>query len=297
MNRGIDHLVLCAHDLDAARRFYERLGFTTTPRAVHPFGTGNSLVQLQGNFIELLGVVEPENIRPAEPGHLSFGAFNQAFLEAGEGMSMLAFATDDARRDQAEFSARGLTTYPVFDFSRRAALPGGGTATVAFSLAYVTDARMPAAAFFTCQQHAPEYFWKPEYQRHANGAVAIDEVIMAADAPAALGDLFAGLQGPENVDASDDRLVVKTAHARITVLGPGPLAARYPALGPEAAGGAPRFVGYRVSVDDIGRAEALLTKRGAPCRKSADGLRIDPADAFGLVIEFAPKNAEPSSTA
>ena len=57
--------MLCVDDLDAAQRFYERLGFTTTPRATHPFGTGNSLVQLRGNFIELLGVVEPENIKPA----------------------------------------------------------------------------------------------------------------------------------------------------------------------------------------------------------------------------------------
>ncbi len=290
MNRGIDHLVLCVDDLDAARLFYERLGFTTTPRATHPFGTGNSLVQLRGNFIELLGVVEPENIKPADPGHFSFGAHNQAFLEAGEGMSMLAFASEDARRDQAAFAEKGLTTYPVFDFSRRAALPAGGEATVAFSLAYGTDDRMPGIAFFTCQQHAPQYFWKPEYQRHANGAVAVDEVIMAAPAPAALGNLFAGLQGPGNVAASDDRLVVETGRGRITVLGPGPLAARFPALDVEAAGGAPRFVGYRVSVDDIGRTEALLTERGAPFRTGADGLRIDPTDAFGVVIELAPGN-------
>jgi len=72
MNRGIDHLVLCVHDLDADRRFYERLGFTTTPRADHPFGTDNSLVQFQGNFIELLAVVEPDNIRPADPGHFAW---------------------------------------------------------------------------------------------------------------------------------------------------------------------------------------------------------------------------------
>ncbi len=290
MNRGIDHLVLCVDDLDAARRFYGRLGFTTTPKATHPFGTGNSLIQLRGNFIELLGVVEPENIKPADPGHFSFGAHNQTFLEAGEGMSMLAFASDDARRDQAAFAEKGLTTYPVFDFSRRAALPGGGEATVAFSLAYVTDDGMPGIAYFTCQQHAPEHFWKPEYQRHANGALAVDEVIMAAPAPAALGDLFAGLQGPENVAASDDRLVVETARGRITVLGPGPLAARFPALGPEAAGGAPRFVGYRVSVEDVDGTEALLGKSALPFRKVASGLQIGPADTFGLVVEFGPES-------
>ena len=58
MNRGIDHLVLGVHALHKARDTYARLGFTTTPRAIHPFGTGNSLVQLQGNFLELLTVVD-----------------------------------------------------------------------------------------------------------------------------------------------------------------------------------------------------------------------------------------------
>ena len=55
--RGIDHVVLCVRDLEAARAAFQHLGFTLTPHAVHPFGTGNSLVQLQGCFIELLTVV------------------------------------------------------------------------------------------------------------------------------------------------------------------------------------------------------------------------------------------------
>lgn len=296
MNRGIDHLVLCVDDLDAARRFYERLGFTTTPRAVHPFGTGNSLVQLQGNFLELLGVVEPENIPPAEPGHFGFGAFNRAFLETGPGMSMLAFASDDARRDQAEFADKGLHTCPIFDFSRQAMLPGGGQATVAFSLAFVTDDRMPEIAFFVCQQHAPQYFWKPEYQRHANGAVAIAEVVMVAEQPASLGELFAKLQGPGNVEAGDDRLTVETARGRIAVLSPRRFAARFPVVPATDAVGAPRFAGYRLVVEDVGRTEALLRERSAPFRKEGDGLQIGPADAFGVVIEFAPESARPSPT-
>ena len=289
MNRGIDHLVLCVDDMDAARRFYERLGFTTTPRAVHPFGTGNSLVQLQGNFIELLAVVEADKIPPGEPGQLSFGAFNRAFLETGQGMSMLALASDDARRDQAAFIEKGLTTYPVFDFSRRAALPGGGEAEVAFSLAYVTDERMPGIAFFTCQQHAPQYFWKPEYQHHANGAIAVCEVIMAADEPASLGEFFAGLQGPENVMAGADRLIVETARGRIVVLSPRRLTERFPAVPTGDSTGGPHFAGYRITVADIGRTETLLIKRGVPFRKGPDGLRIDPMDAFGVVIELAPE--------
>src|SRR5262249_61649405 len=123
MTRGIDHLVLAASDLAKARAFYESLGFTPTPRAVHPWGTANHLVQLNGCFLELLGVAESARIAPHEPGKFSFGAYNRDFLAKREGMSMLVFQSHDVRRDQAEFKAAGLETYAPFDFAREAQPP------------------------------------------------------------------------------------------------------------------------------------------------------------------------------
>jgi hypothetical protein len=60
--RGIDHLVLCVRSLEAAHETYTRLGFTLTPPAQHPWGTANRLVQLQGNFLELLAIADPKKI-------------------------------------------------------------------------------------------------------------------------------------------------------------------------------------------------------------------------------------------
>lgn len=285
MIRGIDHLVLCVRDLNRARRLYERLGFTVTPRALHPFGTGNHLIQCEGNFIELLAVVEPAKIVAAGPGGFSFGDHSMRFLKGGEGMSMLALFSDDARRDQDEFSANGLDTYPVFDFSRRATLPDGRQVTVSFSLAYVTDARLPGIAFFVCQQHAPEYFWKPEYQRHANGAAAVSEVVMVADEPATLRAPFEKLEGAENVKADNGSLTVMTARGQIVVLTLSAFARRFPAATVPAAGAPPRFAAYRVAVADLGRVATLLTKNAVTFRKAGGRLHI--ADAFGMIVEFS----------
>ncbi|HEX9702156.1 MAG TPA: VOC family protein [Rhodospirillales bacterium] len=281
MNRGIDHLVLCVRNLDRARDFYERLGFTVTPRARHPFGTGNNLIQLQGNFIELLGVVEPDRIAPPAPGAFSFGDHNRRFLESGEGMSMLALESDDARRDQREFAASGLATHPVFDFERKATLPDGRQVPVAFSLAYVTEARLPGIAFFVCQQYAPEYFWKPDYQRHANGATAVSDVIMVADRPGDLAGFFGSLESEENVTVDRGALTVRTARGRIVVLDPGALAVQFPGAAPAG----PRFAAYRVVVPDLARVETLLAGNAQTFRKFDGRLQID--DAFGMVIEFA----------
>ena len=290
VKRGIDHLVLCVHDLEAARRLYDRLGFTTTPPALHPFGTGNSLVQLQGNFIELLSVVAPDKIPPMAPGQFSFGAFNRDFLARRQGMSMLVFQSDDARRDQREFAEKGLTTYAPFDFSRKATLPDGSAVTVGFSLAFVTDPRMPEAAFFVCQQHAPEHFWKPEYQQHPNGARAVTDVIMVAESPASFANLFEGLQGAQSVSVGQGGLGVATALGRITLLDRAGFAARFPAVpGPELAD-TPHFAGYRIAVADLGRTQAVLRDASLRFRREDDRIWIPPAEALGTVVEFTTDN-------
>jgi len=287
MNRAIDHLVLAVRDLDAARAFYARLGFTLTPKALHPWGTGNSLAQLQGSFLEILAVAEPAKIARPEPGGFSFGWFNASFLKKREGFSMLVLQTQDAAADRRAFAAAGLEAFQPFHFERQARLPDGAQATVAFTTAFVTDKRMPEAAFFTCQQHAPQYFWKPEYQKHANGALGVTEAVMRAPDPAAFRDFFAALQGKDAVGAGKGSLEVGAGKGRLTLLDPAGVAARFPGMefaGPEDS---PVFVAYRVKVADSTAVQALLRKNAVPHLRQGQVLTVGPRDAFGTAVEFA----------
>ena len=185
MPRRIDHLVICVRDLAQAALDWQTLGFSLTPTGVHPFGTSNRLAMFGNNFLELLAVTDAAAVPPAAPDHFSFAAHNRDFLATAEGMSMLAMHSADAHADAARFKANHIGAYAPFDFGRDAVLPGGGTARVEFSLAFATDPAMPGIAFFTCQQrHPPELFWKPEYQRHPNGALRVIEVVMSAPEPA-----------------------------------------------------------------------------------------------------------------
>ena len=286
MNPAIDHLVLAVNDLEAAREAYRRMGFTLTPPARHPWGTANSLVQLQGNFLELLAIAEPDKIPPPEPTRFSFGAFNQTFLKRRQGLSMLVFQSSDARRDQAEFRARGLETYEPFDFSRQAKLPDGSIKTVAFSLAFVTEPRMPDAAFFTCQQHAPEYFWKPDYQRHANGARSVVEVVMLANDPGGLADFFGKLVAPDAVSRAEGALRVKLGEGALSVLDATRLGQRFPGIRLRDVLRKPHFAGYSIAVDDLDVAEDVLERNGIPATRSGDRLQIAAEHGFGTVIEL-----------
>ena len=285
MTRRFDHLVLCAEDLDRARQFYDAIGFTLTPRARHPFGTANSLVQLQGNFLELLSIADPALIPKVEPGKFSFAAYNETFLKKREGFSMLVFATSDAAADAAEFKKNRLSDYDVFHFGRQATLPDGSKAQVDFSLAFVTTPAMPEAAFFTCQQHAPQYFWRPEFQRHANGAIRIVEAVMSAARPDEHKSFLEPLmQAPARVSSAG--LSIGEGGERLTVLNHAGLAARFPEIPHSHSGDAPRLEAYGIEVADLDAAKALLTSASVAFRSTPRSLVVPPSAAFGAAIEF-----------
>ena len=254
VGRKIDHVVVAAKSLERLVGQYESLGFTLTPLARHPdpMGTSNRLVQLPGrNFIELLEVDRPAGVTPhdfaARPPTFSFGAQNKARLERGEGISLLVLQSTDAAADLAAWRKDdALVTYAPFDFERKARLPDGAEVTVAFSLDFVTSPLLPDLGFFVCQSHFPEYFWKPEYQRHANGAQRIASIYLSADEPAAVGEALSRITGGEVAPVEGgvavgcgegEQLVALTPH-RLAELAPG-------ALPPPAR--SPDFVGLRIA--------------------------------------------------
>ncbi|MCB1486982.1 MAG: VOC family protein, partial [Bauldia sp.] len=199
--RPIDHLVVAVHDLDGAREAYARLGFTLTPEAKHPFGTANSLVQLGGSFIELLAIADKDKIPEAAGDAFSFAAFNRDYLEAREGISMLALKSDDPARNRADFAERGLPAYAPFRFGRTARAPDGEEKDVAFSLTFTGDRRIRDAGFFTCKNEHPENFWRPAYQTHGNGATRIEAVVMVARDPADFHEFFFYFTGQHSMRA------------------------------------------------------------------------------------------------
>jgi hypothetical protein len=210
--KGINHLVLAGHDLEAMRSHYAGLGFTVTPRGQHPFGTGNSLIQLHGTYLELLAVTAPQDVPEHRAGHFSFAAFNRDYLARHAGFSMLVLDTADARADIKAWRAAGLHTYEPFDFSRTAKMPDGAEITVGFSLAFVSHPAAPWLGLFACQHYAPEYFAQPRYVQHANGAMRVQDVwIVGETAP----DLARFMQTVTGTKAAMDDPSVTTLQTRI----------------------------------------------------------------------------------
>jgi hypothetical protein len=88
------------------------------------------------------------------------------------------------------------------------------------------------------------------------------------------------------VTAAEGALQVATALGQVTLLDRRRFAARYPDMPVPRAPDTPHFAGYRVTVADLARTEALLRRTAMPVRREKGSLRIAPADAFGVVLEF-----------
>jgi hypothetical protein len=277
--------VHAVRDLDAAGEFYRRAGFTVGARNRHPWGTHNRIVQTPGAFVELLDVAEPELIEPHEQGVFSFGAFTRDFLARHEGLAMLVLEGKGAAADADAFRAAGIGDFKVFDFEREAKRPDGATVKVAFSLAFAKDSKTPEIGYFTCQQHYPENFWNPAFQKHPNGVSGIAGVVFVSDHPGDHGDFVAGFSGVSDVRPSADGIAVTTPRGEIQVMTAQAFRLHTGTEPPDMARGA-RLAAIRFEVRGQTGALSALGKAGIAAVEHHGKLVIPAGAAHGATLIF-----------
>jgi len=287
MARGIDHIVHAVRDLDAAVALYRGLGFTVGARNTHPreWGTQTHIIQLPDTFIELLGVADESGMVPHRPNHFSFGAFNRDFLTRDEGLSMLVLKGRGAA-DAEDFRAKGIGDFALYDFEREAKRPDGSAVKVAFSLAFARDAGVLDTGFFTCQQHYPENFWSPAFQKHANSATGVAGIVAVANDP----DQHRGFM--QTFSAGEARpmeggFIIDTPRGTIEMTTPDAFLRRFGVAAPDVSRGA-RLAAVRFAVADaslVQNAPELASIAGIYAENKAI---IGANDAMGAVIIFKP---------
>jgi len=248
MARGLDHVAHAVRDLDAAGERYAALGFRVGARNRHPWGTHNRLVQFPGFFIELVTFAEPDKLG-ADGFSRLFAAYNRDFAAAHEGLSMLILESRDAAADAAAFERAGISAAPVMHFEREGKQPDGSAVKVGFSLAFAEDRSAPEIHFATCQQHYPENFWNPEFQRHGNGARGIAEVVVVARELDAHRDMLLAFTGADAATPTPSSYTIALPRGRITVTTPGDFTERYGIAAPDPGSGA-RIAALRFDVAD-----------------------------------------------
>jgi len=269
--QGIDHAVVLVRDLDKAQRAWQRMGFTLTPRGFHTLGSQNHCLMFGPDYVELLAVPRP---------HPAMQYFTD-FLAMGEGLGAIALATNDAGGLYASLAADGIAADAPLDFSR----PVEGMGDARFRIVQLPPDASPGCRLFACQHFTRELVWRPEYQRHANGATQIAALAIVAEDPGAAAGSYARLflARPQ---AIEEGLLVQTGSAPIALASRWKLGHRLHGVGLPLRP-RPLVAALFVRVADRARAASVLRRNGLEPVALADGsFAVSAQDAHGVAVVF-----------
>jgi hypothetical protein len=283
--RGLDHLVLAVSDLDVAGEHFQRMGFNVGPRNVHPWGTGNRLIQFPGVFLELIASGEGSS-SPPPPGTFSFAFFVRDFIARhGEGLAMLVVESRDEEADRLAFDAAGIGGFAPFFFERRGRRPDGSDARVAFSMAFAASPEISQAGFFACRHHEPQNFWAPSLQRHENGADRLKGVTLLADRPSRHIPFFEALSGAKVVCAGERNVAIPTPRGAIEIMTPDCFRDVFGIDPGISLDEGPRLAAFKVGAPVDGVA-SLLGRAGIPFHRARRHLAVAASDNHGVALVF-----------
>lgn len=274
---GIDHCIVLVRDLDAAAAQYARLGFTISPRGLHPadHGTGNNTVMFDNEYVELLGVVA---VTPSNEHW-------RKSLTEREGLSGLALQVASADAAAEEMRADGIALTEPANFSRPVNLPDGGKAQASFRTTQFPKGIAPGFHLFCCQHLSRKNTWVPELLKHANTAYAIDSVTAATSDPAADGAIVGRLFAARPQLERDGGMKVDTGNAPIRFQTRPMIESRYE--GADLTGiNSSGLVSLVIKVRSAAAVEAALSAGETPYRRTAAGICVAPRDACGVILVF-----------
>ena len=276
---GLDHAIILGRDLDHAEARLTTLGFRPTPRGYHSaaMGTANTTIMFgDETYFEIMGVVAEtdQNVVIRER------------LAVREGLSGIAFKTDDARAAAQEYKEAGVADGDAVDFARPVALPDGEK-EAAFSIARLSEDATPGCFSFVCQHHTPDVAWRPDYLDHPNGVIGVREVTGIADDLDQISAAYTKIFGSDRVSPSPDWVVIHADKAVITFLTPSAFAARFPGAPEKSPFPAPHLAALCFEVPDVEQVEAIMQAAEIPFLETDDGsLCVPPARAIGTLMLF-----------
>lgn len=285
---GIDHPLMLVRDIEAARAFYARLGFTLTPVGLHPWGTNTSLAVLERSALELMSIYDETLLDGLAAGPFRFGRHMRDALAEREGISLIALHSADTRADGAAMVARGIASQGPIDFRRRVKPPGADWDEAEVSLEILLDAALPRASHFLAKQHKPHLLWVPEWMRHANGARFVAGVTYLADEPEPVLDRLGRMFGaPARCAAGWE---IATGQGVFRVVRTADWGAEFGEVPcPLTTPGEPAGVAIDVAVADTVTAASILAQAEISTTPTPRGLAIRDITACGnLVLRFVP---------
>lgn len=273
----VDHLVLPVNSLRTARTRLTQLGFTVAADAQHPFGTENACVFFADQtYLEPLAIASKPIYEQAVLNGNAFVALDAMFRDGqDEGLSSIAFASQDAVADHQWFSQHGISAGDIFEFARMMVLPDGRQGEGRFRLAFAKDENTAQFFSFTCQRVQPLPSDRGSLERHENGVTGLAHIDFSAAKPAQFADFFERICGPVQTDDYGLSVDAQNLHLSIHAT---------PAAEPSDGGLIASRLVFKVT--DLDMAHTLLRTNGVDYREQNRQLLVRQAPGQGVDFAF-----------
>jgi glyoxalase-like protein len=276
---GIDHVIIGVRDLELARHGWSRLGFTLSPRGRHiGQGTANYCIMFPSDYLELLGIVDPND----------FVQRLDAFLARREGAMATAFAPIGTP-EEVRSALQGLQLHPSEPrpLGRQLELPEG-TVVPRFSLLSLPQEETPGLDSFICAHLTPELMRRPEWLIHPNGARGLKGIHVLVQNTAALLEPYDRLFGIQQVTTTDAVACVHVGRHRIVFSTPDDFSTMHPALDLDPDFLLPGIISLELAVERYADTADYLTRWQIAFDEMPDGSLVVPArEANGVLLFFS----------
>lgn len=272
----LDHVVINARDeLDLAAETFRKLGFTLTERGYHSLGSMNHLAMFGADYLELIAV--PRD-RPEVRPDVSGSPF---------GLNGFVFGTEDAAALHTELEKAGFNAKPPREFSRPVRV-GDQERPATFRTVSIPENDVPYGRIYFCHHLTRDLVWRDEWRHHANGAVAVERVVIVHPEPAAAAQLYARVFSPEVVrEIEDGGRTIVVANTRMDIVTEATLRRAFGDGAPDAAGRAAYMAVLSLRTTSKAKTARALKDNGiAGVREHAGRLVVPASSALNTTLEF-----------
>jgi hypothetical protein len=238
------------------------MGFIVTPRGYHTVGTVNHTIVFRTDYLELLGYPadKPPERRPE-------------LVQAPTGLMATVLKAHDADQVRATLMAHGLTPRSTFALSRPIDLGNGETTDVKFRVTYLEPDAIPGTHLYYCQHITPELVWRPAWQTHTNGCIAMTRLSINVTDPKAAAEVYVRAMDViklENTEANS--CIIRLPSFKITLVNESdkPLGMFKLVFG----------------TDSLEKVAAALTQGGITHHKEGERILADTLLHIGCALEF-----------
>jgi len=288
----LHHVGLINADLETLAACYERLGFTLTPVSLprvvtKPGGTpellgvGNRHAIFSDNYLELLGVVDPQrwgDITKEQRGPYDI----DVPLSRYPGLHVMHFGSEHIESVRERLVRQGVACSEIRRFQRNVQTENGEKLMKARTIHFAPGSD-PEGLLQIAQHDTPELVLQPRYMVHDNGATALTEIIICAEDPLTYLSKYERYTGHEGNCPDTNYCILDLGHSIIKIVDPRRLDSMIPDFPIPVL---PFMAAFTVETISLQRSRVVLSGNGIPFLEKDESIIVYPQHACGCAVVF-----------